>query len=89
MGTIADYMAKTQKHCDELFADAESLADQSKWAELASAFQGFVTETEKHLKKEEDKLFPKVEQVTGSSGGPTQVMRMEHGQMRQSAFIAR
>jgi hemerythrin-like domain-containing protein len=36
-----------------------------------------------HFKMEEEVLFPAFEQRTGMSMGPTQVMRMEHGQMRE------
>ena len=83
MSTISDFMTKTHALCDELFTNAENLATESNWTELNSAFQDFVTETGKHFSKEEDILFPNVERVMGSSGGPTQVMRMEHQQMRE------
>ena len=83
MSTIFDYMAKTHALCDELFTKAENLAAESKWDQIGSAFQAFVTETEKHFRKEEGILFPNLEEVMGSTGGPTQVMRMEHEQMRE------
>ncbi len=35
-----------------------------------------------HLGQEEDTLFPQFEQATGMTPGPTQMMCMEHQQMR-------
>jgi DUF438 domain-containing protein len=35
------------------------------------------------LRREEQTLFPAFEARTGMTMGPTQVMRMEHGQMRE------
>ena len=58
------------------------MAAESKWSDLSAAFKAVVDEIERHLKREENVLFPAAERVMGSSGGPTQVMRMEHGQMR-------
>ena len=80
---IFDYMAKTHALCDEMFTKAENLAGEGKWAEADNSFKAFVSETEKHFGKEENILFPRVEEVMGSGGGPTQVMRMEHEQMRE------
>lgn len=36
-----------------------------------------------HFSMEEEKLFPAFEQHLGHTMGPTQVMRMEHNQMKQ------
>lgn len=80
--TISTFMAQNHKRCDELLTDAENLAVQSDWTGLRSAFNEFTDETEKHLAREEGMLFPRLEETTGSVGGPTQVMRMEHDQIR-------
>jgi hemerythrin-like domain-containing protein len=37
---------------------------------------------ETHFRTEEEMLFPAFEAATGMVGGPTQMMRMEHAQMR-------
>lgn len=70
------------KHCDELFARAEELAYAGDWNAGAAATARFVGELEAHFATEEQVLFPAFEAATGMSGGPTQVMRMEHTQMR-------
>lgn len=39
-------------------------------------------DVELHLRKEEEALFPPLEEVIGSEGGPTAVMRLEHQELR-------
>ena len=71
------------KHCDELFAAAEDFAHRKDWAACAGAGARFLAELEAHFATEEQVLFPAFEAATGMSGGPTQVMRLEHVQMRE------
>lgn len=73
---------KHHKHCDELFAKAEELAYAGDWDACAAASMQFLGELEAHFATEEQVLFPAFEAATGMSAGPTQVMRMEHAQMR-------
>jgi iron-sulfur cluster repair protein YtfE (RIC family) len=70
------------KHCDDYFVDAEEAARQRRWPECQQAFTRFRTELEAHFTTEEQTLFPAFEEKTGMVSGPTQVMRMEHAQMR-------
>lgn len=70
------------QHCDNLFAAAEAAVDAQSWAEGESTLASFLTEMERHFRCEEDNLFPAFEAATGMISGPTQVMRMEHTQMR-------
>ena len=70
------------KHCDELFADAEDLVRRGEWPQSVAQFARFCDEIEAHFASEEQVLFPALESATGMSGGPTQVMRYEHQQMR-------
>jgi iron-sulfur cluster repair protein YtfE (RIC family) len=70
------------KLCDDDFAAAEDAARKSDWTACAAAYGKFRTELLAHFGVEEDVLFPAFEQRTGMTGGPTQVMRGEHAQMR-------
>lgn len=82
MTTIANYMSGDHRHCDAIFAAAESAVDEQNW-ELAKQQTGaFLKAMEEHFSIEESVLFPAFEQATGMAGGPTQVMRYEHQQMR-------
>ena len=80
--TISSYMAAHHALCDELFTHVENLVVQSAWVQLQPVFNEFIAETERHFSREEKILFPGLENIMGSADGPTQVMRMEHEQIR-------
>lgn len=82
MTSIPDYMTNKHRECDDIFSVAESKVADGNWPLAAEKWQEFKDEFLTHLAQEEDTLFPAFEQATGLTGGPTQVMRMEHQQMR-------
>ncbi len=82
MTSITEYLSGDHKRCDDLFASAETNASQNKWEEAQANLKEFITALERHFGMEEKVLFPEFENVTGSTQGPTNVMRMEHQQMR-------
>jgi hemerythrin-like domain-containing protein len=79
---ISNYLTHEHRSCDRLFAETEKLIVSGSWEEAEKAFINFADETLKHFKKEEDELFPAFENKTGSTEGPTRVMRFEHDQVR-------
>ncbi|MCW8945581.1 MAG: hemerythrin domain-containing protein [Sedimenticola sp.] len=83
MTTITETMAHDHRHCDEFFAEAEELISQGDWEQGKEKFKAFQEATENHFSMEEGILFPGFEQRSGQTMGPTQMMRMEHTQMRQ------
>jgi DUF438 domain-containing protein len=82
MTTIRTFMAEDHRHCDDLFAEAEQAAAKNDMATALAAFEHFREATLAHFEAEEKTLFPTFEAKTGMTMGPTQVMRMEHIQMR-------
>jgi iron-sulfur cluster repair protein YtfE (RIC family) len=82
MSTILEFLGGDHRACDDLFASAEAAAAQKNWDSARSLFGQFQAAMAHHLAMEEDVLFPAFESRTGMSSGPTQVMRMEHEQMR-------
>ncbi len=82
MSQISQYMTRDHRACDERFATAEEAVSCGEWEQAATLFDAFEQAMEHHLGMEEQTLFPEFEQATGNSAGPTQVMRMEHEQMR-------
>ena len=54
----------------------------SKVEEGVGQISTFLSEMERHFLMEETVLFPTFEDISGMRQGPTQVMRMEHPQMR-------
>jgi iron-sulfur cluster repair protein YtfE (RIC family) len=82
MSTILKFLGGDHRACDDLFASAESAAAQKNWDGARTLLDQFQAAMSRHLSMEETVLFPAFEARTGNSMGPTQVMRMEHEQMR-------
>ena len=83
MSTIREFMSDDHRRCDDVFAETEQAVANGDWAAAAECFGRFRDATLRHFDVEEGFLFPAFEQKTGMHMGPTQVMRMEHGQMRE------
>lgn len=82
MTGIGEYMINHHHDCDELFAKAEESVGAGDWAQAKEGFETFAAQMERHFDMEDNLLFPKFDERTGHSGGPTMVMKMEHNQMR-------
>jgi len=82
MTSIRSYMTDDHRHCDDLFADAEQAIGNQNIEAARAAFEQFREAILAHFAGEEQTLFPAFEAKTGMSMGPTQVMRMEHVQIR-------
>ena len=83
MNSIKTFLLDDHRHCDDLFAAVEQAVAAADWARAASAFASLHSAMEQHFVAEEAILFPAFEQKTGMSRGPTEVMRVEHDQMRE------
>ncbi len=79
---IANYLTNEHRECDNLFAKAEAAAAKGDFKTTKEEFLNFADDTLLHFKKEEEKFFPLFEEITGSSEGPTMVMKYEHEQVR-------
>jgi hemerythrin-like domain-containing protein len=82
MTTIRSFMTEDHRHCDDLFAEAEMAAGKGDFELARAAFGHFRSAMLAHFDSEEKTLFPTFEAKTGMTMGPTQVMRMEHVQLR-------
>ncbi len=82
METISSYMESEHQACDTFFADSEQAVSEQNWEQAQKGFDAFHRAIMHHFVMEEEVLFPAVEEIAGSGMGPTQVMRMEHEQMR-------
>lgn len=83
METIRELLSGDHRRCDDFFANAERAVDSGDWTRVAAAFSRFAEAMAGHFRAEEEELFPAFEERTGMRSGPTQVMRMEHAQMRE------
>ncbi len=79
---ISQFMTQEHRDCDSEFAEAEQAVADNKWSKAEEKFIVFANSTLTHFKREEDELFPTFEAQTGSTEGPTQVMRFEHEQVK-------
>ncbi|MGL1958903.1 MAG: hemerythrin domain-containing protein [Colwellia sp.] len=82
MTTIPEYMTAKHRECDDAFVEAESAVAKVDWVLALEKWQCFAKELIQHFDQEENTLFPAFEQATGMTSGPTEVMRIEHQQMR-------
>jgi iron-sulfur cluster repair protein YtfE (RIC family) len=82
MHTILEFLGSDHHACDDLFASAEAAVAKNSWDGARDLHDRFQAAMAHHFAMEEDVLFPAFEARTGNSMGPTQVMRMEHAQMR-------
>jgi hemerythrin-like domain-containing protein len=82
MTTIRSFMTDDHRRCDDLFAEAEQAVGKGNFDLAGAAFGHFRSAMLAHFDSEEKTLFPSFEAKTGMRMGPTQVMRMEHVQLR-------
>ncbi len=83
MQSITQILTKEHTQCDQLFVDLEAHVAKTQWEKVQPGLVQFLAGMEHHFAEEEKILFPLFEERTGQKMGPTQVMRMEHMQMRQ------
>ncbi len=82
MTSIQEFMTQHHKQCDDLLVEAEGAIANNDWTEVATDWNAFEKETLHHFELEEQVLFPEFEAQTGMVGGPTNVMRQEHSQIK-------
>ena len=89
MESIRDLMAADHRQCDDCFVAVERSLARSAWDDAKAEFGRFDSAMRRHFDAEEAILFPAFEARTGMTMGPTQVMRGEHGQMRELLAAAK
>jgi len=83
MEKISGTFSSDHVRCDELFFRSEEHVQRHEWWQAKETLTKFIEEMNGHFLKEENILFPALEQRTPNAQGPTQVMRLEHEDMRQ------
>lgn len=79
---ILDFMRDDHRACDHLYSDAEAALLAKETEKGGALFEQFSQATLRHFDMEEKELFITFEKRTGMMGGPTQMMRYEHQQLR-------
>lgn len=79
---ILEYMRDDHRACDEIYSESENAAAAKDLDTAKTKFIEFYNKTLHHFDMEEKELFITFEKRTGMMGGPTQMMRYEHEQLR-------
>lgn len=79
---ILEFMRDDHRACDHLYTEAENALAEKKVDAAKNLFDAFYQATNHHFDMEERELFISFEKRTGMMGGPTQMMRYEHQQLR-------
>src|SRR3990167_5592514 len=79
---IASFYGKDHDQLDKYFQDFQGLKKKD-YAQAKENFKKFKFGLQRHIVWEEEILFPLFEEKTGmKNGGPTEVMRQEHRQIK-------
>jgi len=79
---ILEFMRDDHRACDHFYTEAENALSQKNIDDAVRFFDEFYRSTNHHFDMEERELFITFEKRTGMTGGPTQMMRYEHQQLR-------
>lgn len=80
--SINDHYTEDHDRLDELFHQFQALKSSDR-VRAAQNFREFKSGLEQHIVWEEEILFPSFERKFGPLGGPTEVMRWEHREIRK------
>lgn len=81
--TIKDFMTHHHRGCDAMLSLVEDAIEKKDFVAARGSYTEFEQEIHKHFDMEESYLFVMFEERGGMQGcGPTQMMRMEHQQVR-------
>lgn len=81
--TVTDYMQGDHRRLDAIFERFSAAVKEERWEEASKDFRVFSLGLKRHIRAEEDILFPLFEKKTGMyEAGPTVVMKMEHKEIK-------
>jgi len=82
--TITDYLQTDHRRLDGIMESFKSALRDERWEDASSDFREFVLGLRRHIRIEEEILFPVFEEKTGmTEAGPTFVMKMEHKEINE------
>lgn len=80
---VSEFLSHDHRACDRHFSVVENALMKADWAQAGKGLESFAASTLHHFQLEEEILFPNLEDAMNQRGGPTEIMRMEHGEIRQ------
>jgi iron-sulfur cluster repair protein YtfE (RIC family) len=89
LDTVTGYLSWDHDRLDGLLDRATRHVWEAQWLDASQAFGEFERGLDRHIRVEEEVLFPLFEARTGIVGGPTAVLRAEHREIRQGLALMR
>ena len=87
--TITAYLTWEHGRLARLLDDTARFVSDGDWTPAGAAFAEFERGVDRHMRDEEEVLFPLFEARSGIVDGPTSVLRAEHRQVRGSLIRMR
>jgi iron-sulfur cluster repair protein YtfE (RIC family) len=84
--TVSDYLSWDHDRLDALLQSVSNWVESADWAHARRAYAEFDRGLDRHIRLEEETLFPLFEARTGAVG-PTSVMREEHQLIRGALAV--
>lgn len=81
--SVTQLLSDDHRRLDAILADAKRCLAVGDLRRAAARFAAFRGGLEHHIAAEEEILFPAFESLTDSTRGPTEVMRVEHVELRR------
>ena len=82
MNQVMEFMSKDHDRLDQLFSSFKAIKSED-FPQARRLFSEFKSRLTKHIRWEEELLFPRFEKESGlTGGGPTFVMKLEHRQIQ-------
>lgn len=82
--TVTEYLSWDHDRLDALLADVQRMVEDGELERADHTFAEFFEGLRRHIRIEEEVLFPEFEARTGVTQGPTRVMRHEHRQIEEA-----
>jgi len=87
--SVTGYLGWDHDRLDEGLRSVSSAVGKGRFAEAAAGYEEFERGLLRHLRVEEELIFPVFEARSGMANGPTDVMRDEHHQVRTALALMR
>jgi uncharacterized protein (DUF2249 family)/hemerythrin-like domain-containing protein len=82
--TVTEFFQSDHRRLDSIYGRFSEDVREKRWEEAVEKFRAFRFGLKRHIRIEEDILFPVFEEKTGMrEGGPTFVMRGEHKEIQE------
>lgn len=86
---VTTYLSWDHDRLDAILVDVCLRVDAGKLGEAEAGYREFLTGLRRHIRLEEELVFPLFEARTGVTGGPTAVMRDEHLEIERALEMMR